>query len=91
MSKLYCIIFIIFLSGYFTLSDQQGVDNLWRVEENLNNIQKDKTTQTEIIELFGPPSQIINIENSVIFYYLLQKEMLKINFSNNPTTITLIR
>jgi len=72
------LIYLLFLSNIYLLScinfsDQQGVDNLWRVEANLNDIQIGKTTQSDIIELLGPPSQIINLENGGVFYYLLQK------------------
>jgi len=61
-----------FTTACFSISDQQGVDNLWREEANVENIEEDKTTQNEIIQLFGPPSQIISLENGAIFYYLLQ-------------------
>jgi len=58
----------------FTLSDQQGVDNLWRVESKVESIEEGKTTQNDIIKLFGPPSQIINLDNGSVFYYLLQEK-----------------
>ena len=76
MKKLFYLqLFILFfISGCFTLSDQQGVDNLWRVESNISGIEKGKTTQNEIIEIFGPPSQIINLEKGSVFYYLLQEK-----------------
>lgn len=60
------------LSSCFTISDQQGVDNLWRDDSKLENIEKGKTTLNEVIQLFGPPSQIIDLDNGAVFYYLLQ-------------------
>ncbi|GJM15838.1 MAG: hypothetical protein DHS20C13_11650 [Thermodesulfobacteriota bacterium] len=60
------------LSSCFTISDQQGVDNLWRVDANVEGIEEGKTTQNDIIQLFGPPSQIIDMDKGAIFYYLLQ-------------------
>ncbi len=70
------LLFSLFLLNIscFTLSDQQGVDNLWREETRTNKIEEGKTTQSEIIELFGPPSQIINLDPGVVFYYLLQEK-----------------
>ena len=76
MKKSYCFLLlnVLLLSSCFTLSDQQGVDNLWRVESNISGIEKGKTTQEEIIELFGPPSQILNLDEGSVFYYLLQRK-----------------
>ena len=62
----------LFFSGCFTVSDQQGVDNLWREESRTQDILEGKTTQNEIIKQFGPPSQIINLDSGSVFYYLLQ-------------------
>jgi hypothetical protein len=70
--SLLLIALLIFLPGCFAVSDQQGVDNLWRDESKVQGIEKGATTQNEIIELFGPPSQIIDMDNGAIFYYLLQ-------------------
>ena len=76
LKKSFCFILwnVLLLSGCFNLSDQQGVDNLWRVESNLSDIEKGKTSQEEIIKLFGPPSQIINLDEGSVFYYLLQRK-----------------
>ncbi len=62
-----------FALSCFTVSDQQGVDNLWRDSARVDQIAEGKTTQNEIIELFGPPSQIIDLNNGSVFYYLLQE------------------
>ena len=71
---LFLFLNILFLSSCFTTSNQQGVDNLWRDESNISTIEKGKTTQKEIIEIFGPPSQIINLDKGSVFYYLLQEK-----------------
>ncbi len=78
--------------GCFQLSDQQGVDNLWREEARVEGIEEGKTTQNEIIQLFGPPSQIISLDNGAIFYYLLQEKkgkgmfLLLFNFKNEKVS-----
>jgi SmpA / OmlA family len=64
--------FFILITACFSISDQKGVDNLWREESKIESIEEGKTTQNEIIQLFGPPSQIINMDNGSVFYYLLQ-------------------
>lgn len=64
---------ILTLTSCFSVSDQQGVDNLWREQARVEGITEGKTTQNEVITLFGPPSQIINLDNGSVFYYLLQE------------------
>lgn len=76
------------LASCFTLSDQQGVDNLWREEAKTDVIEEGKTTQNDVIKLFGPPSQIISLDSGSVFYYLLQEKrgrgmfLLLFNFKN---------
>lgn len=73
MNKMIMILcFLLFLPSCFSISDQQGVDNLWRDDSKVQGIEEGITTQNEIINLFGPPSQIIDMDNGAIFYYLLQ-------------------
>jgi len=62
----------ILTTSCFSISDQQGVDNLWRDQAKVENIEEGKTTQNEVIQLIGPPSQIINLDSGSVFYYLLQ-------------------
>ncbi len=52
--------------------NQQGVENKWR-DESVPRIEIGKTHQTDIANLFGPPSQIIGLDEQVIFYYLLER------------------
>ena len=73
--KFYIIaIFSLFISmtACFTVSDQQGVDNLWREEWRVEDIEVGKTTQNDIVQVLGPPSQIIDLDTGALFYYLLQ-------------------
>ena len=82
----------ILMTACFTLSDQQGVDNLWREESKVENIKEGKTTQNEVIKLFGPPSQIIDLDSGSVFYYLLQEKkgkgmfLLLFNFKNEKVS-----
>jgi len=49
-----------------------GVENLWR-EVPIDQFQRGVTTQSDVLELLGPPSQLINLEKQVVFYYLAQQ------------------
>jgi hypothetical protein len=53
--------------GQFT--SQQGVDNRWR-DPNAVEFQVGRTTQADVLEALGPPSQIIALTDGVVFYYL---------------------
>jgi len=49
-----------------------GVDNLWR-EIPVDQFQSGVTTQVDVLELLGPPSQLIRLQDEVVFYYLTNK------------------
>jgi len=49
-----------------------GVDNLWR-EIPVDQFQSGVTTQVDVLELLGPPSQLIRLQDEVVFYYLTHK------------------
>lgn len=69
--------FIVFLMmGVFTgcssVRSEQGVENLWR-DKSLPGFKISNTTQKEVLEQLGPPSQIISLENQTVFYYLKEE------------------
>lgn len=49
-----------------------GVDNVWR-EIPLDQFRPGVTTQAEVLDRLGPPSQLIGLQDGVVFYYLTQK------------------
>jgi outer membrane protein assembly factor BamE (lipoprotein component of BamABCDE complex) len=49
-----------------------GVSNLWR-EVPVDQFQKGVTKQSDVLELLGPPSQLINLHDQTVFYYLAQQ------------------
>lgn len=59
-------------SGCFQATEEKGVLNQWR-DSSLPPIEKGKTTETQILELLGPPSQVMNLGDQVIFYYMMEK------------------
>jgi outer membrane protein assembly factor BamE (lipoprotein component of BamABCDE complex) len=67
--------------------NQQGVVNKWR-DDSLPPIEIGKTSQSDVMKLLGPPSQIIGLKEQVIFYYMLEKTegqgafLILINWSN---------
>ena len=60
------------LQGCVSFSSVDGVDNVWR-EIPLESFQPGVTTQAEVLDQLGPPSQLINLDSGVVFYYLAEK------------------
>lgn len=51
---------------------QRGVENTWR-EIDQSDIVPGATTQSDIVKRLGPPSQIIDLESGLVFYYLSEQ------------------
>lgn len=60
------------LSGCASYGSVDGVDNLWR-EVSIDQFEKGVTTQADILDQLGPPSQLINLQDQTVFYYLTQE------------------
>lgn len=65
------IILFIFTNACSIYGVRQGVDNKWR-DESVPEFKKGVTTQSEVTEYLGPPSQLISLRNETVFYYLLE-------------------
>lgn len=60
------------LSGCATYDRSQGVANTWRAPTVPTPV-KGHTTQSDIIEALGPPSQVIGLRDQTVFYYLTER------------------
>lgn len=60
------------LAGCVNYESVDGVSNIWR-EVPVEQFQKGVTTQSDVLELLGPPSQMIALHNQTVFYYLAQR------------------
>lgn len=59
------------LAGCVRYHSSAGVKNTWR-EIPKDQIQKGITTQADVLEWLGPPSQVIALGEQTVFYYLSQ-------------------
>lgn len=59
------------ITGCTSYGSVDGVSNLWR-EVPVDQFQKGVTKQSDVLELLGPPSQLINLHDQTVFYYLTQ-------------------
>lgn len=60
------------LPGCATYDRSQGVSNIWR-DPSVPAPVKGQTTQSDIIEALGPPSQVIGLRDQTVFYYLKER------------------
>lgn len=59
-------------SGCTNYNRSRGVENTWR-QVDLSGIEPGRTTQKEVLDQIGPPSQIINLAEGSVFYYLAEQ------------------
>ncbi|MGD9388046.1 MAG: hypothetical protein PVI87_07440 [Gammaproteobacteria bacterium] len=71
-SALLTVFCLALLQACVSFSSVDGVDNVWR-EVPLDSFQPGVTTQAEVLDQLGPPSQLINLDSGVVFYYLAEK------------------
>ena len=67
------MLFPLIATGCVSYESRKGVDNKWR-DESLSEFRVGQTTQTEIINTLGPPSQVISLGDQVVFYYMLERQ-----------------
>jgi outer membrane protein assembly factor BamE (lipoprotein component of BamABCDE complex) len=60
------------ITGCTSYGSVDGVSNLWR-EVPVDQFQTGVTKQSDVLELLGPPSQLINLHDQTVFYYLTQR------------------
>jgi len=64
---------VVLVTGCVRYQSLDGVENLWR-ELPVERIEAGRTTQADILDWLGPPSQIIALGEQTVFYYLSQKQ-----------------
>ncbi|MHC5010263.1 MAG: hypothetical protein ACYTG6_04835 [Planctomycetota bacterium] len=58
------------LAGCVTSSRTAGVNNVWRAA--CVNFESGRTTEQEVLDQLGPPSQVIALRDYTVYYYLLE-------------------
>lgn len=60
------------LSGCANWAEDGGVENQWRAE-NVPAWTAGRSTNNDVMAALGPPSQILNLDDQVVYYYMRQK------------------
>ncbi len=74
----YCltVVFLIAVVGCVSKKSKQGVENRWSGEK-APVFTQGQTTEREVLAALGPPSQLINLGNRTVFYYLQEQKQAK--------------
>ncbi len=60
---------LVLLAGCASYSGDNGVENRWRSEQ-APEWEVGVTTEQDVVALLGPPSQLINLGEQTVYYYL---------------------
>ena len=63
---------VLLLCGCIVSRADSGVTNKWR-DETLPAFESGTTTQSDVAHALGPPSQLINLDDQLVFYYLRER------------------
>lgn len=59
--------------GCVSKNSRQGVENHWRGQD-ATVFKQGETTEHDVLAALGPPSQLINLGNRTVFYYLQEQK-----------------
>jgi outer membrane protein assembly factor BamE (lipoprotein component of BamABCDE complex) len=62
------------LAGCAQYENKRGVDVAWQPEA-LGELEKGVTTRQQVLELLGPPSQVISLQDETVLYYLFEQSV----------------
>ena len=61
----------VLLSGCAQYENKRGVDVNWQTSVT-DNLAKGESTRKDVLDLLGPPSQVISLEDETVLYYLFE-------------------
>jgi outer membrane protein assembly factor BamE (lipoprotein component of BamABCDE complex) len=63
---------LLVLAGCASYSGENGVENIWR-SENAPEWKVGVTTEQDVADILGPPSQLIALQDQSVYYYLRER------------------
>lgn len=60
------------LASCVQVKTKRGVEVAWQ-SEVVDKLVKGKSTRQDVMDMLGPPSQIISLEDETVLYYLFEK------------------
>lgn len=72
MLKRFGLLMVLMLVGCSSEKGYSGVDNVWR-SANPPAWEVGETTEVDVIDALGPPSQLIALDKETVYYYLREE------------------
>jgi len=63
-------------NGCVSKNARQGVENRWRAE-TMPVFKQGESTEHDVLAALGPPSQLINLGDQTVFYYLQEQKQVR--------------
>jgi outer membrane protein assembly factor BamE (lipoprotein component of BamABCDE complex) len=60
------------LGGCVQFDSRRGIEVAWQ-DQVVANLSKGESTRADVLELLGPPSQVIALREETVLYYLFEK------------------
>ena len=62
----------VLLSGCVQFKSRRGIEVAWQ-DQVVANLKTGESTRADVMELLGPPSQVIALRDETVLYYLFEK------------------
>ena len=66
------LVLLAFASGCAQYENKRGVEVTWQPEV-LAQFEAGTTTRRDVLEVLGPPSQVISLDGETVLYYLYER------------------
>lgn len=66
-----CVICLPILAGCVQFNSRRGIEVAWQ-DQVVANLEKGRSTRADVLELLGPPSQVIALRDETVMYYLFE-------------------
>ena len=67
-----CFICLPVLAGCVQFNSRRGIEVAWQ-DEVVANLERGRSTRADVLDLLGPPSQVIALRDETVMYYLFEK------------------
>jgi outer membrane protein assembly factor BamE (lipoprotein component of BamABCDE complex) len=67
-----CALVIPLLAGCVQFDAKRGIEVAWQ-DEVVAKLEKGQSTRADVLDLLGPPSQVISLQEETVLYYLFEK------------------
>ena len=71
MKKMTAMFFLCVLASCAQYDNKRGVEVVWQPDA-VKSLVPGKSTRSDVLQLLGPPSQVISLDDETVLYYLFE-------------------